>query len=108
LTHDTLGPLEFQILASLLEQPRDAYGITLMERIEERTGRSRSLAPIYAALDRLEKKGLITSDWGEPTPERGGRRKRYYKIKVAGAEAVHRARMAVQPFGGAVPAGAGG
>jgi PadR family transcriptional regulator PadR len=108
MTQDALGPLEFHILASLLERPRDAYGITLVERIEERTGRSRSLAAIYAALDRLQKKGLVSSWWGEPTPERGGRRKRYYKIEGSGAEAVRQMRLAVQPFGGAIAVGAEG
>ena len=101
---DSLGPLEFQILASLLERPREAYGITIMERVAERTGRVRTLAAIYAVLDRLQEKGLVSSWWGEPTAERGGRRKRYYKIEASGAEAV---RRMVQPFGGIIPAGAG-
>jgi PadR family transcriptional regulator PadR len=108
LTQETLGALEFQLLATLLEQPRDAYGISIMQRIQERTGRSRSLAAIYAALDRLQKKGMISSWWGEPTPERGGRRKRHYKIEASGAEAVRRTRLAVQPIGLAAAAGAGG
>jgi PadR family transcriptional regulator, regulatory protein PadR len=107
LAQDTLGSLEFQLLATLLEQPRDAYGVTIMQRVEERTGRSRSLAAIYAALDRLQQKGMVSSWWGEPTAERGGRRKRYYKIEASGAEAVRRARLAVQPFGGMAPIGAG-
>jgi DNA-binding PadR family transcriptional regulator len=97
-------PLEFQVLAVLLEQPRDAYGITIMQRIEERTGRPRRPNAIYAALDRLTDKGLVSSWWSEPTAERGGRRKRLYKIEASGAEAVRRARLAVQPFGGIVPA----
>jgi PadR family transcriptional regulator PadR len=99
LAQDTLGPLEFQLLAVLLEQPRDAYGITIMQRVEERTGRNRSLAAIYATLDRLQDKGMVSSWWGEPTAERGGRRKRYYKIEASGAEAVQQAREAVRPFG---------
>ena len=94
---DTLGPLEFQLLAVLLEHPRDAYGVTIMQRVEERTGRKRSLAAIYATLDRLNAKGMVKSWWGEPTPERGGRRKRYYKIQASGAEAVRRTRLAVEP-----------
>ena len=105
MTQDTLGPLEFQLLAVLLEQPRDAYGITIMQRVEERTGRKRSLAAIYSALDRLREKGMVWSWWGEPTPERGGRRKRYYKIEGSGAEAVRRTRLAVQPFELPIPAG---
>ena len=96
---DTLGRLEFQLLAVLLEQPRDAYGVTIMQRVEERAGHTRSLAAIYAALDRLQTKGMVSSRWGEPTSERGGRRKRYYKIEASGAEAVRQTRLAVQPFG---------
>lgn len=95
----TLGALEFQLLAVLLEQPGNAYGITIMQRVEERTGKARSLAAIYATLDRLQRKGLVTSSWGEPTEERGGRRKRYYKIEGSGKEAVRQLRLAVQPFG---------
>jgi PadR family transcriptional regulator, regulatory protein PadR len=104
MAQDTPGPLEFQLLSVLLEHPRDAYGVTIMQRVEERTGRTRSLAAIYAALDRLQEKGMVSSWWGEPTAERGGRRKRYYKIEASGAEAV---RRIVQPFGGIVPADAG-
>jgi PadR family transcriptional regulator PadR len=100
---DTLGPLEFQLLSALLEHPRNAYGVTIMQRVEERTGRTRSLPAIYAALDRLQEKGMVSSSWGEPTAERGGRRKRYYKIEASGAEAV---RRMVQPFGGMIPVGA--
>ena len=97
MPEDTIGPLEFQLLAVLLEHPRDAYGVTIMQRVEARTGRKRSLAAIYAALDRLDAKGMVKSWWGEPTPERGGRRKRYYKIEASGAEAVRRTRLAVEP-----------
>lgn len=104
MASDSLGPLEFEILSSLLERPREAYGITIMDRVAERTGRTRTLAAIYAALDRLQEKGMVSSWWGEPTAERGGRRKRYYKIEASGAEAV---RRMVQPFGGMIPAGAG-
>ncbi len=102
-----LGSLEFQLLAVLLEQPRNAYGITIMERVEARTGRSRSLASIYATLDRLQRKGLISSWWGEPTDTRGGRRKRYYKIEALGVEAVREIRTALLPFGGVVPSTVG-
>src|SRR5258708_5052470 len=98
-----LGPLEFQLLAVLLEQPRNAYGITIMERVEARTRRARSLAAIYATLDRLQRKGLISSWWGEPTDTRGGRRKRYYKIEALGIEAVRETRTALLPFGGVLP-----
>jgi PadR family transcriptional regulator PadR len=96
LAKDTLGNFEFQLLAVLLEQPRDAYGISIMERIKERTGRTPSLGAIYTGLDRLGKKGFVTSSWGEPTMERGGRRKRYYKIEKSGAEAVRSTSMVMR------------
>ncbi len=93
---DTLGALEFQIIAVLLEHPRDAYGISIMQRLEDRTGKARSLAAIYATLDRLWQKGLISSWWGEPTEERGGRRKRYYQVEALGEEAARRTVLAFQ------------
>jgi PadR family transcriptional regulator PadR len=100
LTRDVLGNFEFQLLAVLFERPRDAYGISIMERIKERTGRAPSLGAIYTGLDRLEKKGFVKSWWGEPTMERGGRRKRYYRIEDSGAEAVRRTSMAMRlPYG---------
>jgi PadR family transcriptional regulator, regulatory protein PadR len=107
LASDNLGPFEFQLLAVLLEQPRDAYGVTIMQRVEARTGKSRSLAAIYATLDRLQQKGLVSSWWGEPTVERGGRRKRFYKIEASGEQAVIRTRIAVEPRIVAAPVGAG-
>jgi PadR family transcriptional regulator, regulatory protein PadR len=106
LGNDSLGPLEFEILASLIERPRDAYGVTLMERVEDRTGKRRSLAAIYAALDRLQRKGLISSWWGEPTDVRGGRRKRYYRIEASGQEAVRREQQAKLSIRGFSPLGA--
>jgi len=83
-----LGNLEFAILRVLLNQPRDAYGATIQERLEIATGRDYSVGAIYTALDRLEKKDMVKSWWGEPTSERGGRRKRYYEIRGSGRQAV--------------------
>lgn len=99
MARDTLGTFEYQILSVLLRQPRDAYGATLQERIEETTGRDVSIGALYTTLDRLERKGLVSSWWGEPTAERGGRRKRYYKIEASGADAVHRTEAMHARFG---------
>jgi PadR family transcriptional regulator len=98
---DSLGPLEFQIVSVLLEQPRNAYGISIDQRLRERTGRNRSLAAIYATLDRLEKKGMVRSWWGEPTAERGGRRKRYYEVTALGAVSSERMSREYRPRYGA-------
>ena len=72
MARDALGAFEHTILSVLLRQPRDAYGATLQRRIEETTGRDFSVGALYTALDRLERKGFVSSRWGEPTPERGG------------------------------------
>jgi PadR family transcriptional regulator, regulatory protein PadR len=85
-----LGSLEFAILRVLIDQPRDAYGATIQERLEAATGRDYSAGALYTALERLQAKHLIDSRWGDPTPERGGRRRRYYWIEDAGREAVRR------------------
>ena len=85
MPRDVLGNFEYQILAVLQQEPSDAYGVAILERIKERTGRGVSVGALYTTLDRLEKKGFVTSWWGTATAERGGRRKRYYKIEIGRA-----------------------
>ena len=58
----------------------------------DRTGRDVGIGSVYSALDRMEVKGFLTSTIGEPTPERGGRAKRYYRLEPAGVSALQRAR----------------
>ena len=99
-----IGPFEFEILATLLDQPRDAYGLTIRDRIKERGGREPSVGAVYTALERLERRGLISSWWGEPTEERGGRRKRLYKIEASGELAARRWGARLAGFNAAVPA----
>jgi PadR family transcriptional regulator PadR len=98
-----IGPFEFEILATLLSQPHDAYGLTIRDRIKERSnsGREPSIGAMYTALERLERKGLVSSWWGEPTEERGGRRKRLYKVEASGELAARRFAARVSRFGGA-------
>ena len=87
----TLGELEQSILFALLELEEDqAYGVAVRDTIQARTGRSLSTGAIYTGLDRLREQGLIDSWIGEPTPERGGRRKRLYRLQPAGLEALDR------------------
>jgi PadR family transcriptional regulator, regulatory protein PadR len=95
---DVLGPFEYQILSVLLRYPRDAYGATIQERIKDLTGRGPSIGALYTTLDRLSQKGFVSSRWGEPTNERGGRRKRYYKIEASGAQAVRKAEAITAAF----------
>ncbi len=76
-------PEEIVLLAVWKLKDR-AYGITIREFIQKRTGKYWSIGAVYVPLERLEKKGLLTSYNSSPSPERGGRRKRLFKITPAG------------------------
>lgn len=87
---DTIGDFEGRILFALVRLGADAYGVTVRQEIEARTGREISPGALYTALSRLEKRGLVSSRLGDPTPERGGKRKRLYSIQPAGERALAR------------------
>ena len=79
-----LGEFEQLVLLALIRIGQDAYGVPICEDIVERTGREVSLGAVYKTLERLEDKGLVASRIGDPTPERGGRRKKHYRIAAPG------------------------
>ena len=85
-----LGDFEQRILFALIRLGADAYGVTIRQHIETRTGRAVSAGALYTALDRLETRGLVTSRLGDPTPQRGGKRKRLYTVQPAGERALAR------------------
>lgn len=85
-----LGEFEQLVLFAVLHMEPDAYGVTVRQAIEDRAGRAVSAGAIYTTLERLESRGLVTSAWGEPTPERGGKRKRFYRLTAPGREALGR------------------
>jgi DNA-binding PadR family transcriptional regulator len=66
----------------------DAYGMRIHQELEVTAGRTCSLGALYTTLDRLETKGYVSSRVGEPTAERGGRAKRFFKLKAVGAAAL--------------------
>lgn len=100
---DWLGEFEQLVLFAVL-QLDDAYGMSVRQEIERRTGRSVSAGAVYTTLERLESRGLVASRWGEPTPERGGKRKRYYDLRPAGRQALARSWRAVRAMArGAAP-----
>ena len=82
-----LGEFEQLVLLALLRLGDEAYAVTIRREIAERTGRDVSIGAIYATLDRLEQKGFVSSRRGDPTPERGGRAKRYFRIEATGLRA---------------------
>src|SRR5437868_13577189 len=83
-----LGDFEQLVLLGVLRLDNEAYGAAIRQEIHERSGRDVSINAVYTTLDRLEDKGLLKSWVGEPTAERGGRRRKCYALKPAGTEAL--------------------
>jgi PadR family transcriptional regulator len=91
---DYLGQFEQCVLLAVLRLHENAYGMTIRRELQERTGRPTSLGAVYTTLSRLETKGYVSSWVGDPTPERGGRAKKFFKIEAAGAAALKQAHQA--------------
>lgn len=89
-----LGEFEQMVLLAILRLGDDAYGVTIRAELAEHTGRSPSPGALYTTLDRLEQKGLLSSRMGDPTPQRGGRAKRYFVVTKAGVAALKRVQAA--------------
>jgi DNA-binding PadR family transcriptional regulator len=93
---DYLGEFEHLVLLALLRLQDRAYGVTVRREIQDRAHREVSIGAVYATLDRLEAKGYVKSSIGEPTNERGGRSKRFFRITARGARALTRTHLALQ------------
>jgi len=87
-----LGDLEHLVLLAILRLGSEAYGIPILDEVSARSHRYLSRATVYVALRRLEQKGLVVSRLGESTPERGGRAKRYFRLRAAGLQALRESR----------------
>jgi len=81
---DSVGALEHIVLLAVMRLGEGAYGITVRREIESTTGRALSVGAVYATLVRLESKGFVKSSAGDPTAERGGRAKRYFRVTADG------------------------
>jgi PadR family transcriptional regulator PadR len=90
-----LGEFEHIVLLAVLRLGEDAYGVPIRLDIETRTGRALTVGALYRTLDRLEAKGYVTSWFGEPTPERGGRSRRYFKVRPLGLRTLRASRDAL-------------
>jgi DNA-binding PadR family transcriptional regulator len=87
-----LGDIEHLVLLAILRLGPDAYGIPILDEVSAQSGRDVSRATVYVALKRLEQKGLVSSRLGDSTPERGGRAKRFFKLKPSGLKALRESR----------------
>ena len=99
-----LTDFELMILLSVLRLGDDAYGVPIAREIETTGRRTVVLAAVYAALDRLETNGLVSSSIGDPTPERGGRAKRFFRVTPAGLRAVRQTQRALTSLWTGIPA----
>src|SRR5215831_12620090 len=96
MTDVVLGEFEQLVLLALVRQAGDGYGISIADDISERTGRAVSIGAVYKALDRLETKGFVSSRIGDPTPERGGRRKKHFRLSATGQRALRQSLAALR------------
>jgi PadR family transcriptional regulator PadR len=92
----TLGEFEQIVLLAILRLSDAAYGVTIRKEIAGCTRREPSPGALYTTLDRLEEKGLVRSQMGDPTPERGGRAKRYFNVTKQGRAAILHAQRSFQ------------
>jgi PadR family transcriptional regulator PadR len=83
-----MSEFEQLVLLALIRLGPDAYGATIRREIEARTGRQLAINAVYITLDRLERKGFVASRVGEPTPQRGGRRRKHFALLPAGRKAI--------------------
>ena len=84
-----LGEFEELVLLTVASLDADAYGVKIQTAIESHTGRSISIGALHSTITRLEEKGFLKSWLGEPTQERGGRRKRNFELTQTGKSALH-------------------
>ena len=89
---ERLGEFEELLLLAVQGVPGKAYGVPVQQYLERTTGRRVSMGAVYAALDRLEAKGLVRSAFGDPTPTRGGKRTRVFSVTPAGVRAARETR----------------
>lgn len=98
-----LGEFELMVLLVLIRLGDDAYGVPICHEIEKRSGREAALGSVYAALERLEEKGLVTSRLGESTAVRGGRAKRFFRVTVQGVRSVRQTQRVLESLWRGLP-----
>jgi len=92
MSRNYLGEFEEIVLLTVGVLEDNAYGVTIKDEIQQRTGRKASIGALHSALNRLEKKGYLRSREGGATTERGGRRKRYFTVTTYGKRALVQSR----------------
>jgi DNA-binding PadR family transcriptional regulator len=99
-----LGDFELMVMLALMRLGDDAYGVPIAREIEQQCAREVALGSVYATLERLERTGLVSSQLGKPTAERGGKAKRYFRVTPSGLNQVRATRQALMKLWRGVPA----
>jgi DNA-binding PadR family transcriptional regulator len=89
---DVLSRADEILLLAILRLRENAYGVSIVKEVRERTGKKLKLGGLWVSLDILSKRGLVEKRMGDPTPKRGGRSKIYYTLTLDGFEALTRVR----------------
>ena len=98
-----LGEFEELVLLTVIVLQEEAYGVMIKKELEERLDRNLSVGALHSALKRLEKKGFLVSQLGEATSERGGKRKRYFKVTIHGYKALNEVKETRKDLWNSVP-----
>ena len=98
-----LGKFEEAVLLAVRRLGATAYGVSIRDDVQQRTRQKVAFGSVYATLDRLSAKGYVSSHLGDPTPERGGRPKRFYKIEGRGQQALVEAQDQNESVWGGMP-----
>ena len=94
-SREFLGEFEQIVLLAVLRLQKDAYGVPIRCEIEHRVKRTVTVGALYSTLDRLESKGYVSSWFADPTAERGGRSKRFFRVEPLGLNAIRRSQEAL-------------
>jgi len=98
-----LGEFELMVILTVVYLGEEAYGVPIVRELERRRGRGVAVGSVYAALERLETKGLVASRWGDPTPERGGKARRYFAVTRQGMRTIRETRQILSDLWRKVP-----
>jgi DNA-binding PadR family transcriptional regulator len=104
MSREALGNFELMVLLAILRLEDEAYGVPIANALEETLGREVAAASVYAALDRLARKKMVSSRLSDPTPERGGRARKYFQVTKLGVREVRAARAALTTLWTGLPA----
>ena len=93
MVQDVLGGFQQIVMLAVLRLGEDAYGTRIQQELESTAGRSVAISTIYVTMDRLSRRGFVQSWLADPTPVRGGKAKRYYRLTPDGLRALHASRL---------------